>query len=67
MQHFQMQTLSFDSPYVAAPQPVMMYTANGLGSARQANASASTPFSQQLLLTANVTFSSPNLACKPSK
>ena len=61
---YHMQTLTFDSPYVAAPRPVMMYAA---ANARQAPAASSTPFSQQLILTANVTFSSPNVACKSSK
>lgn len=61
---YQMQTLNFDSPYVTAPRPVMMFAGNA--TARQASASTSTPFSQQLILTANVTFSSPNVICEKS-
>lgn len=60
---YQMQTLSFDSPYVAVSKPMMMYAAN----VRQAPAANATPFSQQLTLTASVTFSSPNIACKSSQ
>ena len=59
---YQLQTLSFDSPYTATPRPMVMFAGNG--ATRQASASASTPFSQQLILTANVTFSSPNTACE---
>lgn len=60
--NYQLQTLSFDSAYTAASRPVLMYAGNA---ARQAGPSA-TPFSQQLILSANVTFSSPNVACEKS-
>ncbi|MES2204303.1 MAG: hypothetical protein V4496_03695 [Pseudomonadota bacterium] len=59
---YQLQTLSFDSPYTATPRPMVMFAGNA--ATRQASASTSTPFSQQLILTANVTFSSPNVACE---
>lgn len=63
---YQMQTLNFDTPYVAAPRTQMMYATNGVGAGRQDASSAATPFSQQLILTANVSFSS-NASCEKSK
>lgn len=63
---YQLQILKFDAPYVAAARPVMMYAANGLGAERSAPTTNPTPFSQQLILTADVTFSSQNEACVKS-
>lgn len=66
--HYQLQTINFESPYVATIRPMMMVAGNGMGAERQAASASATPFSQQLILTANVTFSSPNTTCeKPVK
>lgn len=64
---YQLFALNFDSSYVNSSRPTMMYATNGLGASRQVHVSASTPFSQQVILTANVTFSSPNANCEQVK
>ncbi len=60
--NYQLQTLNFDEVYasVASDRPTIMYAAN----ARQAGSSSATPFSQQLIINARVTFSSFNPICK---
>lgn len=60
---YQLQSLNLDTPYVVGGRPnTMMYaTANG---GRQAQEENAMPFSQHLVLTANVTFSSLNPECK---
>lgn len=64
---YQLQSLNFDSSYTASPRPMMMYAGNAASATRQLTSSAATPFSQQLLVTANVTFSTPNLSCEKAE
>lgn len=64
---YQLQTVNFESPYVAAvSRPMMMYAAKSVNADRQAPQVNATPFSQQLILTANVTFSALNTTCEKS-
>lgn len=60
--NYQLQTLMFNEPYVAGNAPVMFASVGG--ATRMASAqNTTTPYSQQLMLTASVTFSSISQAC----
>lgn len=63
--NYQLQTLNFFADATAQSQPKPVMFASVGSNARQASSSA-TPFSQQMVLSANVTFSTPNLACNKS-
>ncbi len=58
---YQLYSLSFDSPYVATPKAMMMYTATS--GTRQTTTNDAMPFSQQIIVTANIIFSTPNFLC----
>lgn len=60
--NYQLQSLHFESPYVANPKPMLMYASVNM--AKQATATNTVPFSQQLIVSANVSFSSPNSSCE---
>lgn len=60
--NYQLQTLNFVSDANSSPVRPMMLATMG-SNARQASPSAA-PFSQQMILSANVTFSTHNFACE---
>lgn len=60
--NYQLQTLTFVTDASASPVRPVMFAAMG-SNARQASPSAA-PFSQQMILSANVTFSTHNSACE---
>lgn len=53
---YSLQSLTFDPPYTNSPKPMLMFAS--VGNTRQAAASENLPFSQEVMITANIVFAS---------
>lgn len=61
---YQLQTLSFDEPYIRANTPLMFAAVGNAARTTPTTSNKAASYSQQLTLTANVTFNSVNQACE---